>query len=138
MPVDVDYGAPMIWLSYCYELGLYHLHAEAPDSKDDPNDAKYDREEMISAIEALTRAGESAQAELLARLAAVARQYGHHVVVYYSTGKVRICRPLPPHEEERAEREARREEVAKWFAENGDRLIEAPAMRHAEMISPER
>lgn len=121
------FGKPMIWLSYCPDLGIYHVHAESSDTEE-PSDSKYDREEMVSAVEALQRAGEAQQAELMARLAADARLYPHKVIVFFDTGRSRICNPWPPHEEEIEERREHCEAQVKWQAEHPDGagLVVAP------------
>jgi hypothetical protein len=106
-----DDDQPVIWMSFCPDLGIYHCHREVEG--EDPADSKFTREELVDMVEALMRSGKAAEAQQLALMCAWARLFAHKIVVFYVSGSFKIFNPVPPDDVEQAESE----EMKKFFAE---------------------
>ena len=107
-----DDEQPMIWLSFCPDLGIYHCHREVDG--EEPADSKFVRDELVDMVEALMKAGKAAEAVQLADMCAWARLFAHKVVVFYLSGSFKIFNPVPPDVEEREEREDMKQFFAEW------------------------
>lgn len=107
-----DSDQPVIWMSFCSDLGIYHCHREVEG--EEPDDSKFTREELVDMVEALMRAGKSAEAQQLALICAWARLFAHKIVVFYVSGAFKIFNPVPPDVEEQAESEEMKQFFADW------------------------
>jgi hypothetical protein len=111
LPLDDD-GKPTIWLSFCPDLGLYHLHREVDG--EDPSDSKFTRAELVDMVEGLMRATQIEQATQLATFCAWARLFAHKVVMFTTTGTFRVYNPTPQDESEHEESEDMKKFFAEW------------------------
>ena len=109
-----DVGKPTMWVSFCPDFGLYHVHREA--DSEDPEDVKLTREELEALIDGLIKIGKIAQAQEFATISAWARLFAHKVVLFYTSGTFRIFAPKQPDEAEKAEREDMKQFFAEWQA----------------------
>lgn len=100
-PVQDDDGLPVIWASFCPDLGLYYIHREAEG--EDPRDSKFTRSDLVDIIEGMIKTAQVADAQQLATLCAWARLFTHKVVVFYTSGTFRVFNPTPPDELEAEE-----------------------------------
>lgn len=104
-----DEGRPVIWMSFCPDLGIYHCHREVDG--EEPSDVKLTREELLDVVEGLMGAAagggaaQVAQAKQLADLCAWARLFSHKVVCFYASGVFKIS--TPPYRRGRRWRSAR-------------------------------
>ena len=110
--ISEDDDQPVIWMSFCPDLGIYHCHREADG--EEPVDSKFTRVELIDMVEALMKAGKASEAKQLADLCAWARLFAHKVVVFYVSGSFKIFSPVPPDEGEREESEDMKKFFAEW------------------------
>lgn len=107
-----DMGAPVVWVSFCPDLGLYHCHREVDG--EDPADEKLTRDELEAMVEGMMKAGQIGQIQQLVELCAWARLFSHRVVVFYTSGSFRICKPLPPEAPEKEDNEFMKDFFAQW------------------------
>lgn len=114
-PVDGD-DQPIIWMSFCPDLGLYHYHREADG--EEPADSKLTREDLVDIVEGLMRAGKAAEAHQLAFTSAWARLFAHKVVVFYASGTFRVFNPVPPDVAEQEESADMKQFFAEWQREH--------------------
>ena len=109
-------GKPTLWVSFCPDLGLYHVHREVDD--EDPSDNKFTRDELLDLVDGMLKSGQVVEAQQLAHLCAWARLFSHKVVIFYTSGSFRVFNPvtLPPEEAE--ESEDMKQFFAKWKEEH--------------------
>ena len=118
VPVSEDIGKPVVGVSFCPDLGIYHLHQDVGD--DDPEDVKLTRVELHDLVDGLLKSGKVDTAQQLAVQCAWARLFGHRIVVFYDTGMFRIFNPVPPDEHEAEESEDMKAFFAAWEKEHPD------------------
>ena len=116
IPPSEDVGSPTVWVSFCPDLGLYHLHREVDN--EDPEDVKLTREELVSLVDGLIKVGNIAQAQEIATTCAWARLFAHKVVLFYTSGIFRIFSPKQPDENEKEEREDMKKFHEQWSADH--------------------
>jgi hypothetical protein len=92
--VPEDDGPPVFWVSFCSELGIYHLHREAEGEA--PQDSKLTRDELQSLVEGMIATGKAAELEQITSMCAWARLFAHKIVVFHATGAFKIYNPVPP------------------------------------------
>ena len=107
---------PVIWVSFCPDLGIYHLHSEVGDG--DPTDDKITRDELEIMVEGLVKAGQVQQIQQLVEMCAWARLFAHKVFVFYTSGYFRVFNPIPPEEAEVVDNEFMKEFFATWQKEH--------------------
>ena len=112
-----DVGQPVTGVSFCPDLGIYHMHHEA-SGNDDPKDIKLTRSELHDLVDGLLKSGKALQAQQLAVMCAWARLFAHKVVVFYDTGVFRIFNPVPPDEKEAEESADMKQFFAAWEKEH--------------------
>ena len=105
-------GKPTMWVSFCPDLGLYHLHREVDG--EDPSDVKFTRVELVDMVEGLMRSAQALEAQQLAMYCAWARLFAHKVVMFTTAGEFRIYNPAPPLDESENEESA---DMKKFFAD---------------------
>jgi hypothetical protein len=110
---------PVVWISFCPDLGLYHLHREG-DGEDEISDEKLTRDELESLVDGLVKSGQVAQIQQLVELCAWARLFAHKVFVLYTTGTFRVFNPIPPEKAEQEDSEFMRDFFAEWQKEHPD------------------
>lgn len=78
-------------ISYCPHLGIYRYR------KADGSDYMFDTDQLEKAIDAYIKSGDSRQADFMATLTGMARQYPHQVLSFDENG-VCALKPLTPAE----------------------------------------
>jgi hypothetical protein len=111
VPID-DEGRPVIWMSFCPDLGIYHCHRE--EEGEEPSDTKLTREEVLDIVEGLMKVSQVSQAKQLAELCAWARLFAHNIVCFYGSGTFKIFKPVPPGSSEVEESEDMKKFFAEW------------------------
>lgn len=109
-------GKPTLWVSFCPDLGLYHVHREVDD--EDPSDNKFTRDELLDLVDGMLKSGQVVEAPQLATLCAWARLFAHKEVIFYTSGSFRVFNPVAPPPEEAEESEDMRQFFAKWKEEH--------------------
>jgi hypothetical protein len=108
-----DVGQPVVWISFCPELGLYHYHNES-DPNEDPLDTKFTREGLLDVVTGLMQSQRVKDAQDLAFMCAWGRLFAHKIVVFYTSGMFRVFNPLPIPDSEKEESADMREFLADW------------------------
>ena len=101
--IQEDDGKPTIWVSFCPDLGIYHIHREVDG--EDPSDNKFTREDLADILNGMIKSAQVVEAQQLATLCAWGRLFGHKVVVFYTT---------PPDEVEKEESADMRQFFEEW------------------------
>jgi hypothetical protein len=91
---DNDEGPPIFWVSFCGELGIYHLHREVEGY--DPQDSKLTRDELHCLVDGMLASGQAAEAQQITTMCAWARLFEHQIVVFHTSGSFKIYKPVPP------------------------------------------
>jgi len=107
---------PVVWISFCPDLGIYHYHREAEG--EETIDQKFTREELLTLVEGLMKAGEVEQIQQIIQPCAWARLFAHKVVVFYLSGTFRIFNPIPPETPEQEDSAAMKEFFEEWRRAN--------------------
>jgi hypothetical protein len=107
-----DVGKPTIWVSFCPDLGLYHVHREVEG--EDPTDSKFTRADLRDIVDGMIESAQVVEAQQLATLCAWGRLFGHKVVVFYTSGIFRVFNPEPPDDLEEEESEDMRAFHVEW------------------------
>lgn len=89
-----DDGPAIFWVSFCGDLGIYHLHREVDG--EEPQDTKLTRDELQSLVEGMIASGKATEAVQITTMCGWARLFGHKVVVFHATGAFKIYNPVPP------------------------------------------
>jgi hypothetical protein len=89
-----DDGPPIFWVSFCSDLGLYHLHREAEDQE--PQDSKLTRDELHCLVEGMMGSGQAVEAQQLTTMCGWARLFAHKIVVFHVSGTFKIYNSAPP------------------------------------------
>jgi len=110
---------PVIWISFCPDLGLYHLHREG-EGDEEISDEKLTRDELEILVDGLVKAGQVAQIQQLVELCAWARLFAHKVFVLYSSGSFRVFNPIPPEKPEQEDSEFMKKFFEDWRREHPD------------------
>lgn len=100
--VDEQAGQPVVWISFCPDLGLYHYHNES-DPNEDPLDTKFTREQLEDVVAGLMQSQRVKDAQDLAVMCAWGRLFAHKIVVFYTSGLFRVFNPRPVPDFERDE-----------------------------------
>lgn len=111
-------GKPVMWVSFCPDLGIYHLRREVEG--EDPSDTKFSRVELVDMVEGMMRTAQVQQADQLAKLCAFGRLFAHKVVEFTTTGVFRVYRPVPPDEGECEESAEMKTFFDEWRASHPD------------------
>lgn len=87
---------PVVWVSFCPELGMYYYRNEQDESVD-PLVWKFTHDELLAHIEGLCEAGKSSLGKEIVAVCAWARAFAHLVVVLFTDGtfEARKSAPLP-------------------------------------------
>jgi len=104
---------PVIWISFCPDLGIYHLHREG-EGEDEISDEKLTRDELESLVDGLVKSGQVAQIQQIVDLCAWARLFAHKIFVLYTSGTFCVFNPTPPEKTEQEDSEFMREFFAQW------------------------
>lgn len=110
---------PVIWVSFCPDLGLYHLHREG-EGEEEISDNKLTRDELEILVEGLVKAGQVAEIQQITELCAWARLFAHKIFVLYTSGSFRVFNPIPPEEPEREDSEFMKKFFEDWMRANPD------------------
>jgi hypothetical protein len=109
---------PVIWVSFCPDLGLYHLHREVDN--EEPSDEKLTRDELEALVDGMVKAGQVQQIQQLIELCAWARLFAHKFFVLYTSGSFRVFNPTPPEKPEQEDSEFMKEFFASWKKDHPD------------------
>jgi len=109
---------PVIWVSFCPDLGIYHLHREVDD--EDPSDEKLTRDELEIMVDGMVKAGQVQAIQQLVELCAWARLFAHKVFVLYTSGTFRLFNPIPPDAPEVEDRVFMKEFFETWKKDHPD------------------
>lgn len=99
---EEEVGQPVVWISFCPELGLYHYHNET-DPNEDPLDTKFTREGLLDVVTGLMQSKQIKDAQDLAFMCAWGRLFAHKIVVFYTSGLFRVFNPTPAPDFEKGE-----------------------------------
>ena len=102
---------PVIWISFCPDLGIYHMHREEGD---EVADQKFTREELEIMVDGMVKAGEVVAIQQLVELCAWARLFAHKWYVLYVAGNFRIFNAVPPEKVEQEDGEFMKQFFADW------------------------
>lgn len=126
IPASDDQGKPFVWVSFCPDFGIYHLHREVEG--EDPADLRLSRVELLDMVEGLLRVNKAEEAGQLTTFCAWARLFAHKVVEFTTSGVFRVYRPTQPDDSEREEAADMQKFFAEWRAAhpNDDELPVLP------------
>jgi hypothetical protein len=118
---------PVVWTSFCPELGMYYYRNEQ-DMSVDPIVWKFTHDELLAHVEGLFQAGKSELSKELVVVCAWARSFAHLVVVLYTDGTFEARKPPPLPAEVVEDTAEMAEYVAKWKEQHPDSssVSEAP------------
>ena len=111
-PVQDDDGKPAIWVSFCPDLGIYHIHREVDD--EDTTDSKFTRDDLVDIVEGMISSAQVTEATQLTTLCAWGRLFAHKIVVFYTSGMFRVFNPVQPDVFEKDESGEMREFFDAW------------------------
>ena len=107
-----DKDLPIVWISFCPDLGIYHYHREVEG--EEVLDKKFTREELLLLVEGMMEVGQVDQIQQLVAVCAWARLFAHKIVVFYSSGTFRIFNPIPPEVPEQEDSQAMKDFFDEW------------------------
>ena len=110
---DEQSGQPVVWISFCPDLGLYHYHNES-DPNEDPLDTKFTRDELLNVVTGLMQSQKVKDAQDLAVMCAWGRLFSHKIVVFYTSGLFRVFNPRPAPDFEKGETADMQGFFAEW------------------------
>jgi hypothetical protein len=114
---EEDPGRPVVWVSFCPDLGIYHYHNETEEDGD-PLDLKFTRDELIDVVAGMMQSKQVTESQQLTVMCAWARLFAHKVVVFYQSGLFRVHNPEAQPPEEKEESDDMKEFFAKWQTEH--------------------
>jgi hypothetical protein len=110
---DEQVGQPVVWISFCPDLGLYHYHNET-DPNEDPLETKFTRDELLDVVTGLMQSQKVKDAQDLAFMCAWGRLFAHKIIVFYTSGLFRVFNPRPAPDFEKNESADMQEFFAEW------------------------
>jgi hypothetical protein len=108
-----EVGQPVVWISFCPDLGLYHYHNET-DPSEDPLDTKFTREQLVDVVAGLMQSQRVKDAQDLVVMCAWGRLFAHKIVVFYTSGLFRVFNPVPSPDFEKEESADMKEFFDEW------------------------
>ena len=108
---------PVIWISFCPDLGLYHMHRE---QEDEVADQKFTRDELEAMVDGMVKSGQVVAIQQLIELCAWARLFAHKWFVLYSSGDFRVFNAIPPEKVEQEDSEFMKKFFEDWQRDHSE------------------
>jgi hypothetical protein len=129
---------PVVWTSFCPEMGLYYYRNELDESSD-PIVEKFTHDELLLHVEGLCRAGKPELGQEIVVVCAWARAFAHMVVVLFTDGTFEARKPAPLPVEVMEDVQAMSSYVEQWKKSHADpsTVETAPAYRLSDRSTKE-